>query len=273
MGLPLLLLACLLGAPPGAVGAEPPAEPPQAPTAEAPAGPSEAPTAEAPGMGEAQGLVPPGLEPHESRSFSLLGAPALERGDVGLLATVGFPFLTAEAFYGLSERWGLELRLDSLYLVMEELALGAKWTLFQTRSGDGGVALRFDAAHAFFSYPESAEAGGTGGARWITGQRNDELATSLVVSSRYRYGVTLFFEGTLELTLDTEPVSGPPLSGAPPSFTLGLNAPLRFGAEVPLASHVNLVGVLGIDLHGRTLLQAQDSIAMPYAAVGFDVDF
>ncbi|HUB08414.1 MAG TPA: hypothetical protein VMB50_15510 [Myxococcales bacterium] len=241
--------------------------------------PSYVPLAEAPeGMGEAVGLAPPGIGAH-LHGMSLFGAEALPRGHLGLFGGAGFPYLTAEALYGVSRSWGLYARFDSLYSVMEQVTLGAKWTVAQTPSGEA-LAIRFEANQSFFEFSEAQDQD-TGNltaspddkafsARWITGQRNEGAAANLVLSTRYASGITLFFDGGLDFTVDTEPLAGGPLSGNPPLFTLGLNTPLHVGLEVPVGNRFNFVVTLGADLHFRRLTEGQDSIAIPFFSLGAD---
>jgi hypothetical protein len=241
--------------------------------------PSYVPLAEAPdGMGDAVGLAPPGIGAHVP-GISLFGAEALPRGHLGLFGGAGFPYLTAEALYGLSRRWGVYARFDSLYSVMEQVTLGAKWTVAQTPHGDA-LALRFEANQSFFEFSEAQDQDTSNlsappddkafSARWLTGQRNEGAQASLVLSTRYASGMTLFFDGGVDATVDTEPLAGGPLSGNPPLFTLGFNAPLHVGLEVPVGRRFNFVVTLGADLHFRRLTESQDSIAIPFFSLGAD---
>ncbi len=264
------LLWAALSAPPGALGA----------SDTAPDASWVAPVAAPAGMGEAVGLMAPGLAARPV-GVSLLGAEALPRGHFGLFGGAGFPYLTAEALYGVSRRWGLYARFDSLYTVMEQVTLGAKWTAIQTAGGEA-LALRFEANQNFFEYSEAHDqdtspgsaarppADGPFTARWITGQRNEGIAAALVLSTRYASGLTLFFDGGVDATLDTEPLSGGPLSGNPSPFTEGANVPLHLGLELPVGPHTNLVATLGADLHLLRFFASQDAIAIPFFTLGAD---
>jgi hypothetical protein len=220
-------------------------------------------------MGEALALAPPGLAT-QPPGRSLLGAEALPKGGFGIFAGAGFPYLTAKAMYGVSSSVGLYARFDSLYAQMEEATLGAKWTVVHNPQGDA-LALCFEATQAFFAESELEEDNTPFTSRWLTGQRNEEAAATLLLSTRYSSGITLFFEGTFQLTVDTEPLpSTQPLSGIPPSFALGFNTPLHLGLEVPTGRRSNFVVAVGADLHFRELTEQHDSIAIPFLTLGFD---
>jgi hypothetical protein len=260
-GLPAALLWLSLAAPPGAIDAA---------GGDARSVSSALPQPEAPpGMGEALALAPPGLA-NRPPGRSVLGAEPLPPGGFGVFAGAGFPYLSARASYGLSSRVGLYARFDSLYAQMEEVTLGAKWTVVRTAQGDA-LALCFEANQAFFAQSELAEDNGAFTSRWLTGQRNEGAAATLLLSTRYRSGLTLFFEGTFQLTLDTEPLlTGQPLSGLPASFTIGVNTPLHLGLEVPTGQRSNFVVAIGADLHFRELTEGHDAIAAPFLVLGFD---
>lgn len=238
------------------------------------------PLADAPdGMGEAVGLAPPGVGGH-LHGVSLFGAEALPSGHLGLFGGAGFPYLTAEALYGVARRFSLYARFDSLYSIMEQVTLGAKWTLLQSPRGDA-LAVRLEANQTFFEDTEAQDQDTSLGpgsppddkqfsARWLTGQRNEGAAAALVLSTRYPSGITLFFDASFDLTVDTEPLAGGPLSGNPPPFTLGFNTPLHAGLELPVSRRVNLVVMLGSDLHFRRLTESEDSIAIPFFSLGCD---
>lgn len=261
LGLPAALLWLSLAAPPGAIVATGG----DAQSASIPLPQPEAP----PGMGEALALAPPGIVVSPP-GRSLLGAEALPAGGFGVFAGAGFPYLSARAVYGLSSKVGLYARFDSLYGEMEEVSLGAKWTVVHNAQGDA-LAFSFEANQAFFAQSELEENDAAFTSRWLTGQRNEGAGATLLLSTRYSSGITLFFEGTFQLTLDTEPLlTGSPLSGLPPSFTLGFNTPLHFGLEVPTGRRSNFVVTLGADLHFRQLTENQDSIAVPFLVLGFD---
>jgi hypothetical protein len=269
LGLPAALLWLSLAAPPGAIDAAGDASP----SAIGAVMPPEVP----PGMGEALALAPPGLAT-QPRGRSLLGAEPLPKGGFGIFAGAGFPYLTAEALYGVASAVGLYARLDSLYTEMEEVTLGAKWTVLRNPQGDA-LALCFEASQTFFEYSEAeeidAQTDPSAGpapftARWLTGQRNEALAATLLLSTRYSSGITLAFAATFQLTADTEPPPGPPLSGVPPPFTVGLNTPLHLQLEVPTGRRSNFVATIGADLHFRELTERSDSIAIPFLLLGFD---
>ena len=191
-------------------------------------------------------------------------------GGFGIFAGAGFPYLTAKAIYGLSSRVGLYARFDSLYTEMEQVTLGAKWTVLRNAQSDA-LALCFEATQAFFAQSELEENNAAFTSRWLTGQRNEGVAATLVLSTRYSSGITLFFEGTFQLTLDTEPLlTNGPLTGLAPSFTLGFNTPLHLGLEVPTGRRSNFVVAIGADLHFRQLTENQDAIAVPFLVLGFD---
>ncbi len=270
LGLPAALLWLSLAAPPGAVDAA--GDDARAAFSTVPQPPAP------PGMGEALALAPPGLAA-QVPGRSLLGAEALPRGGFGIFAGAGFPYLSARLLYGASSSVGIYARFDSMYAQMEEVTLGAKWTVVQNVQGDA-LALCFEANQAFFAQSELQEtndqsAPSSGPApftsRWLTGQRNEGIAATLLLSTRYSSGITLFFEGTLQLTGDTEPVpSDQPLTGLPPAFTVGLNTPLHLGLEVPTGRRSNFVVAVGADLHFRTLTEGNDAIAIPFLTLGFD---
>ncbi|MHB8417377.1 MAG: hypothetical protein ACYDCL_04835 [Myxococcales bacterium] len=212
---------------------------------------------------------------------SLLGAEALPPGHFGLFGAAGFPYVTAEALLGVSKSLGLYGRFDTLYGVMEQLTLGTQWTVVQTAGGDA-LALRFEANQSFFEFTEAHDEAATPPtsgrpaddaqftARWLTGQRNEAVAASLVLSTRFRSGITLSFDGMAQLTLDTEPLAGGPLSGNPPLVRPGLNTPLHVGLEVPAGDRLNFVVAVGADLHFDQLFYGQDVITIPFFALGID---
>ncbi len=261
LALPAALLWLSLAAPPGAIGTT--GDGAQSDMTELPQ--PEAP----PGMGEALALAPPGIVARPP-GRSLLGAEALPAGGFGIFAGAGFPYLTAKVVYGVSSRVGLYARFDSLYGELEEVTLGAKWTVLHNPHGDA-LAVCFEANQAFFAESEAEENAAAFTSRWLSGQRNEGAAATLLLSTRYSSGITLFFEGTFQLTLDTEPLpTNGPLTGLPPTFTLGFNTPLHLGLEVPTGRRSNFVVAFGADLHFRQLTENQDAIAVPFLLLGFD---
>ena len=260
------LLYFALAAPPGAIG---PSSQPPPPPASAGWQPPVAP----PGMGEAVGLAPPGFG-HSAPGVSLLGAEALPEGEMGFLVGAGFPYLTAELLYGAFPTVAIYGRFDSLYVQLEQATLGARWTVLQTPSQDA-IALRFEASQTFFSNSENG--GGELTAPpgmvtpvWITGQRNQAIAAAALLSTRFDSGVTLFFDGAVQITVDDYPIASGPLGGAPPPFSLGLNTPLKLGAEVPVGGQVNVAFVGGMDVHFLAVTDRQGSVAMPFLLIALD---
>ncbi|MHB1845708.1 MAG: hypothetical protein ACYCWW_12850 [Deltaproteobacteria bacterium] len=267
---PAMLLATLLIAPPGAIESEPEGSPPP-PTEALAASPAGQYRDGSPGMGEAVGLAPPGIVSH-LYGLSILGAEALPQESLGFAFGAGFPYVSALARYGATRNLGIGAELDSLYAEMELASLQAQWTVSEAPEGAAAIAFRFAVEHAFFAYSETTENGAAFGARWTTGERNDGASAALVVSTRLASGMTLTFCGTFELTADTEPQLGPPLSGPPPLLTLGFNVPLSLAFEVPIGARSNFVAQFGVDLHFRTILYQQDALAMPVLLAGIDAD-
>lgn len=219
-------------------------------------------------------LSAPGLsasEPLRAEHRELFDAEGLGPGRFGAFVGGGFPVLTAALGYGLTPDLGLLLRVDSFYFETAELTLSGRWTLRHGGPTRLSLAVHFDAGGTYFDTPEAAETGN--GERWFTAESDLLTGAGVIVSGRSLLGTTLFFDGTLQVTGDTE---SPPqaLGGSPPALALGANALLHFGASLPLGRHLNFLALLGLDLHFRALTlsgQSGQSIAMPFAGLGLEL--
>lgn len=203
----------------------------------------------------------PPAKPQEPNEVSLAGARALEQYQRGFGVTVGFPLLGARVALGLFEGFDLGLVFESYYGTMNEFRAAARYQFLAGSHWTAAVVL--DGGTALFTQKASVE---DHAGRWVTGHRNYNLMPGMVFSYRGHSAraARLFLDVRYHLAFDTEPGRVDPLGGVPPSFTLGHNLPVRFGAELPFTAKTSLLFALGFDVHGRT----EDSAFMPVCSVG-----
>jgi hypothetical protein len=201
------------------------------------------------------------VERQEPNTVSLAGAQALGLYQRGFAVSLGFPLLGVRAGIGLFEGFDLGLVFESYYGAMNEFRGAARYQFLTGPHWAAAVVL--DGGTALFAQRASLE---DHQGRWVTGHRNYNLMPGLVFSYRGHSAraARLFLDVRYHLAFDTEPGRTDPLGGVPPSFVLGHNLPVRFGAELPFSARTSLLISLGFDVHGR----AEDSGFMPACAVG-----
>ncbi len=208
-----------------------------------------------------QTLTAPPVIREEPNHTSLFGGPTLGPWKRGASFLLGFPLLSMRAAIGLSERLDLGVGFDTMYLLMNEPRLTARYGGWTT--GEWTLSGAFEVGWAFFQMKAAHE---TNGPRWMTGRRNLNLSPMAQVSYQGAHPRAARFVMDLGYTLafDFEPYSKDPLGGVPPSLVLGHNVMFRFGAELPLSAKTSFVFLLGLDVHTRDV----DSPVMPSASVG-----
>ncbi|WP_426749343.1 hypothetical protein [Myxococcus sp. Y35] len=180
---------------------------------------------------------------------SLLGARTMGAGGLAAGLFLGFPVVSARVAVGLTRRIDALVGVDSVYGLMNELRLGARWMVF-----DGGarwsVGVALEGSHAFFLRSASVE---DRGARYISGRRNWNVLPGVVGNFRLAgaRAPRLFLDVRYLLALDTEPVQGMPLGGLPPDVELSSAFPVRVGAEVPVSEKTSYAVTLGGDIRTR----------------------
>jgi hypothetical protein len=179
----------------------------------------------------------------------------------GQSLVLGFPLLSVKFNIGVLDRLNVGVGFDSFYGAMNEPTVQAKYEV-----GNGErwrFAVGLEAGVAFFNQRAALE---NKGPRWITGQRNFNVAPGVVVSYQGENprGARFFLDARYLLAFDTEPFATDPLNGVPSSLVLGHNAVVRGGAEIPLSERTSFVFCLGFDVHGR----AEDARAMPHISLG-----
>ncbi|AKQ68740.1 hypothetical protein A176_005652 [Myxococcus hansupus] len=195
---------------------------------------------------------PPPVAPPPPRApnrVSLLGAQTVGAGGMAAGLSLGFPSVTARVALGLARRVDALVGLDSVYGLMNELRVGARWRVL-----DGGdrwsLGLVVEGSHAFFLRPASVE---ERGARHVSGRRNWNVLPGIVGSFQFAgaRAPRLFLDARYLLALDTEPVQGTPLGGLPPDVVFSSAFPLRVGAEVPVSEKTSYAVTLGGDIRTR----------------------
>lgn len=212
------------------------------------------------GRGAAVTVVPP-PPPAPPNTVSMLGAPTLGAGRRGQLLYLGYPLLTMQAAFGVTEWLDLGLGFDTFYGAMNEPRALARFRLLGGE--DANLALMLEGGYAFFADPPGKE---TLESRTLTGRRNINFATALRVGSGHPPGrrVRLYLELRYELSLDLEARPTGPLGGVPPAVVPGHAGGLHGGAEVPLSETVSVVFQVGFDVH----LRPSDATVMPAAGIG-----
>lgn len=200
-----------------------------------------------------------GAAKHAQRG-SMVDASTLPKGRLAVLTTAGFPFLTVETGYGVSDAWDLRLGVDSLYGSMSAVRAQTRFRFYGERSGFSAAA-RLDAAYVF-TRPDGTIAA-------LTTARNVRVVPAMLASVRTAAHATFFVSLGLGIDLDLHPVA-PPLGGTPPVAAVTWSLPMRVGMELPIGRHLAFVTVLGIDMP-----VASDTTGipgtLPYFALGLDL--
>ncbi|MFL5344947.1 MAG: hypothetical protein ACJ8AT_09135 [Hyalangium sp.] len=240
-------------------GPEAPAPPPDTMPAPPllPVGSERAPELRTPG-----GRAP--AEPLKLSRVSLYGAHVLEPGKVAAGMTLGFPLASARAVMGVLPRLDVGLGVDSMYGIMNEARVYARFGLVSTDSAD--VAFSVEAGRAFFIHSPSQE---QFGARYFTGRRNWNLAPGFVGSMLLGRRTRGFVDLRYLLAFDTQPFQSDPLGGIPQGVQVGGNFLFRGGLEVPFSERTSYVVSVGGNIHGRK----EDAAFMPMIAVGLVAGF
>lgn len=192
---------------------------------------------------------------------SLFGGPTLGAWNRGGSFLLGFPVLSVRAALGLTDRFDVGVGFDSMYLLMNEPRLTARyggWT-----NGEWTLAATLEAGWAFFQQKSAREVNGS---RWMTGRRNANVSPGFQLSYQAHHPRAARFvvDASYLAAVDLEPYTSQPLGGVPPLVVVGHNLMLRLGAELPLSEKASFVFLLGFDIHGRDV----DSSVMPSASVG-----
>lgn len=216
----------------------------------------------APPRGEARMPAPSAPPPlMEFNKVSMYGAPSLGQWNRGIAVYLGFPLLGARFAIGVLPEVDLGVAIDSLYGIMNDFRLHAKWQVF----GDAhwSLAVAAEGGPALFTQSPQSE---NHGARWFTGRRNWNVAPGLIVSYRgdSPHSARVFADVRCAVAFDTEPYARFPLSGVPANVQVAANVPVRLGAEMPFSPQTSFVFTFGLDLHGRS----DDSSFMIAVAVG-----
>lgn len=205
--------------------------------------------------------TPPKLVPEAPNRTSLFGGPMLGAWNRAASFLLGFPLLQVRASLGLTDSLDVGVGFDTMYTLMNEPRLTARYGGWS--NGEWTLAVGLEAGWAFFQDKASRE---VNGARWMTGRRNVNLAPMAQVSYQGKHARAARFvvNAVYTLAFDTEPFTTTPLSGVPPSLVLGHNVLLRVGAELPLTEKTAFVFLLAMDVHTRDV----DSAVMPGASLG-----
>lgn len=203
----------------------------------------------------------PRLVQEEPNHTSLFGGPTLQPRKRGGSFLLGFPLLSIRAAMGITDRLDVGVGFDTMYLLMNEPRLTARyggWT-----NGEWTLSGALELGYAFFQLKAAQESNGP---RWMTGRRNVNLEPMLQISYQGAHPRAARFVMDVGYTLafDFEPYSPDPLGGVPPALVLGHNVMFRFGAELPLSAKTCFVFLLGLDVHTRDV----DSAVMPSASLG-----
>lgn len=196
------------------------------------------------------------LAPRASRALggTLHSAAAMGEGGLAVGADVGFPYLTVEAAYGLSQSLDLATRLRTGWGRMQRAGVGVRWGL---RNESTATALRIDVDALLQTAPERP---------WdvFTGLYDASLSGSFLHSWYTSEGTVLTLEATLEAVgYNMAPLE--PLGGTRPFLTFGPNVAFRLGVEWPLPKGVWLAMDLGMRLH---MTGFQSNAALPMFSVG-----
>jgi hypothetical protein len=199
----------------------------------------------------------------EPNTISMSGASSLGRFRFGVSGSIGFPFVSVRALFGLLDRFDLGLGFDSVYTLLNELRGVARVRLTRGERGAWQAAVVFEGGGAFYTERASREVRGP---RWLTGRRNFNFAPGMVFSieSRATRSTRGFVDLRYMLALDTEPFAKDPLEGVPPNFRFTHNLLVKAGAELPLSESTAFFFTLGFDVHA----EPRDSRIMPTLGLG-----
>ncbi|GHG68930.1 hypothetical protein [Comamonas sp. JC664] len=209
-------------------------------------------------------VAPP---PRPPNRVSLLGARTVGAGGMAAGVSLGFPSVSGRVAVGLARRVDALVGLDSVYGLMNELRVGARWMVL-----DGGarwsLGVAVEGSHAFFLRPASVE---ERGARYVSGRRNWNVLPGIVGTFQFAgtRAPRLFLDARYLLALDTEPVQGAPLGGLPPDVEFSSAFPIRVGAEVPVSEKTSYAVTLGGDIRTRP----GDADFMPVISFGVVTGF
>jgi hypothetical protein len=203
-------------------------------------------------------------EPFKTNRVSLFGARVLEPRQVAAGMMLGFPLASARLSVGVLPRLDLGAGIDSLYGIMNEVRVYARFGLLSGESGD--VTFSVEGGKAFFLSSPSQE---QYGARYFTGRRNWNLAPGLVGSVLLGRRTRGFLDVRYLLAFDTQPYQRDPLGGIPQGVQVGGNFLFRGGLEVPFSERTSYVVMLGGNIQGRK----EDAAFMPMVGVGVVTGF
>ncbi len=203
-------------------------------------------------------------EPLKANRVSLYGARVLEPGHVAAGMTLGFPLASARLSVGVLPRLDLGVGADSLYGIMNEARVYARFGLLS--SDTAHLAFSVEAGRAFFLNSPSQE---QYGARYFTGRRNWNLAPGFVGSLLIGTRARGFLDLRYLLAFDTQPFQRDPLGGVPEGVQVGGNFLFRGGLEVPFSERTSYVVAVGGNIQSRK----EDAAFMPTLAVGVVTGF
>jgi hypothetical protein len=233
----------------------------QAPPADTMPPPPLPPVASAPGPElRARAEAPPAAP----NRVSLYGAHTLEPGHVAAGMVLGFPLASVRASVGLLPWLDAGAGADSMYGIMNEARLYARFLLLPGAASD--LAFSVEGGRAFFLRSPSQE---RFGARYFTGRRNWNLAPGLVGSTMMGRRTRGFLELRYLLAFDTQPTQSNPLGGTPQGVQVGSNFLFRAGLEVPFTERTSYVVMAGGSIQGRP----EDAAFMPTISVGVVTGF
>jgi len=215
----------------------------------------------APEEGSEEGVDVPAPPPEPPNETSVFGAPALGGGHFAVGASIGFPYVSVRALYGVVPRVDVGIAFESTYGSYNDVRAMARGQLFSFAGLSASVLV--DGGPAFFLQSAAAE---NKGMRWLTGRRNWNLAPGLAFSFQGSgpSAARLFADGRLCISFDTEPVQRDPLGGVPAAVQTSLSVPIRLGAEFPYSRVTSITFAFGMDLHTRP----DDIAVMPTVSVG-----
>jgi hypothetical protein len=204
--------------------------------------------------------------PKEPNTVSLFGGLSLGQWERSEALYVGFPSAGVRFSLGVLDSLDLGVAFDSMYSLMNELKLTARWQF--AALGNWAFAVAFEGGGTFFRTPAVREPRGS---RYLSGRRNFGLMPGLAVSWQRGEGRGIRWVVDLRylLAVDTEPVPRNPLGGVPPAVTLGHNAWGRIGFELPVSTKTAFFLLVGIEIHGRP----EDIPAMLSGATGVVTSF
>ena len=196
--------------------------------------------------------------PEEARAqvATPLSAGTYRSGKVGFAGWVGFPYLSVEGGYGISDRVDLSLFGRAAWADIQRVGVKGRVRLSSPGSSSG-FALR-GSVDTWTHRPVRTD--------WvqITGLQDFTGTLDGIFSWSTPRGTVMSVSGGVQLVGNRQPPVTP-LGGIPPSVVFGPNAIVRLSAEIPHSSGLLFAFDFGFDIH---LSGFDDAIAMPAFSVG-----